>query len=113
MINTSDVEKAELIERKVWELAHEADLVRQTLLNVVHDTASKRRKALEAELRLTANGKPDKVRLEYTRAKSAVLRARLQLQLQRSAQQAQDLKALILEFAKEVDLGTLLDSCPQ
>lgn len=113
MINKADVEKAEAIERKTWELSHQADMVRQSLINVVHTTAEKRTKALAQEMRLTASGKPNPARLEYTRAKSAALRARLQLQLQRSAKEAQDLRAAILEFAKEVDLGPLLDSCPE
>lgn len=113
MINKADVEKAELIERRVWELSHQADMVRQTLMNVVHSTAEKRTKALAQEMRLAAGGKPNPARLEYTRAKSTALRARLQLQLQRSAKEAQELRTMILEFAKEVDLGPLLDSCPQ
>lgn len=113
MINRNDVEKAEMIERRVWELAHGANLAHMTLMNVVHTTAEKRTKALAREMKLTAAGKADTARMEYTRAKSAALKAQLHLQLARSAKDLQKLRAEILEFAKEVDLGALLDSCPE
>ena len=113
MVNKNDVEKAEMIERKVWELVHGASQAHMYLVQVVHSTSEKRTKALAREMQLTASGKSDTARMEYTRAKSAALKARLQLQLQRSAKELQALRAQVLEFAKEVDLGALLDSCPQ
>lgn len=113
MITNTDVEKAEAVERGAWELQHCAFMAHQTLLTLVHDTAAKRRAALQRETQLASREKPNAARLEYTRARSTALRARMHMQLQRSAKELADLRAKVLAFAVELDLGPLLDSCPE
>lgn len=113
MINKNDVEKAEQLERKAWELQHQAQMAQSTLSNVVHNTASERRQALAREMQMMARNKKDPTRLAYVRARSSVLKARLKMQLMRSAKEIEALRAAVLEFADEVDLGPLLDSCPE
>lgn len=113
MICKSDVEKAEVLERKVWEVQHAAQSVATSLCTVVHGTAERSTKALAQEIRLSAQGKSDSVRAAYVRAKSGVLKARLRLQLQSSAKEIEQVRRQLLELAQEVDLGPLLDSAPE
>lgn len=113
MITKTNVEQAEGLERKAWELQYEAQAVQSRLMTVVHDTARQRRQALAREMQLTQAGKANPARLAYVRARSAALQARLHMQLGKAAQQLEAVRLAVLEFQKEVDLGPLLDSCPE
>lgn len=114
MITQKDVEAAENVERRCWELQHEAMQLQSELCTVVHNTAQLRREALAKEVQLQNRedeARPE--RLAYARARSGVLGARLRLQLVRAAEKAKQLRAELLEFGKEIDLGALLDSSPE
>lgn len=113
MVTKSDIEKCEELERRAWELQNQAHVVAGYLCGVVHDTAQKSATCLRKELRLAAERKkPDPARSVYVKARSASLKAIMKLQLDKAASQIEALRVAVSAMADDVDLGPLLDSCP-
>ena len=114
MISKNDVDAAEQVEQRAWELQFQAHQLASELVSVVHHTAQTRRLVLGQEVKMVTKEKAVKPeRVAYARARALALSARLKLQLVKTATKAKQLQVDILEFSKEIDLGPLLDSCPE
>lgn len=114
MITQSDIEKCEALERRAWELHCKAQSAATYLCSVVHDTANKSSSCLRKELRMAAEKKNrNPAQVAYVRARSASLRAIMKLQLDKSVRELEALRLAVQAMADDVDLGPLLDSCPE
>ncbi len=113
VVTKSDIEKCEALERRAWELQQQAQQVAGYLSGVVHDTAMKSSSCLRKELRVAQGKKPNAARSAYVKARSASLKAIMKLQLDRAVRDIEQLRLAVKAMADDVELGPLLDSCPE